>query len=712
MKQVLLRRGQVTVEDVPRPTIAEGFVLVRTAASLVSAGTERSSAEAGRSGLVERAVRRPDAVRRVLTQVAENGLLETIDAVRGRLDEPAPLGYSAAGFVVDAGGGAFKPGDLVACAGAGFSHHAEMIAVPHRLCVPVPGGVSAEDAAFATIGAIALHGVRLANVQVGATVAVIGLGIVGQLCAQIASAAGCRVLAIDRDANRVSMARRLGADSAAPPDEAASAAGALTSGSGVDAVLIAAHTTGNEPIELAGALARDRAPVVVVGAVGMEVPRAVFYRKELPLIVSRSYGPGRYDAGYEIDGHDYPIGYVRWTEERNIAAFLDLIGRGRVKVAPLVTHRFPVTEALSAYDVIAGKSNEPFVGVVLTYAGHETDLPLVVTGDAAPSRSKGRLGAIGAGSFAKSILLPAFKAAGADFVGIASRQGVTAKAAAERFGFRFCTTDERMVLTDDATDAVVIATRHRTHAAQAIAAAHAGKDVFVETPLCVDHEQLAEIERTFSRPGAPRLMVGFNRRFAPLAVRLKAFFDDAGRPPIVAQYRVNAGALASDHWLNDPAEGGRFVGEGCHFIDLLCWLAASRPVSIVGRSQNDRGIDESIVVVLNFENGSLATLSYVVGGDRALEKERLEVHGGGRSAVLDDFRQLHLYHGGKEKTEGGRLRQDKGHKEECRAFLRALAEGAPSPIPLDEVITSTRVTLLARDSAYSQKPIEKPWPTS
>lgn len=716
MKQVIQRKGRFTVEDVPAPTVPPGFVLVRTAASLLSAGTERAVAQAAQMSLVSKALARPELVRQAFERVAQDGLLATIEAVRGQLDEPVAIGYSAAGTVIgydEPGRATFTPGDRVACAGAGFANHAEILCVPRHLCVPVPAGVTIDDAAFGTVGAIALHGVRLAQLEVGATVAVIGLGLLGQLAAQIVSASGCRVLGVDLASDRVALARDLGVDAATTPEEAPDLAAALTGGIGVDAVLITADTPSSDTVALAGAIARDRATVVAVGSVGLNLPRATYYRKELKFLVSRSYGPGRYDPAYELEGHDYPVGYVRWTEHRNIGAFLDLVARGRVRVAPLITHRFPVISAPSAYDVITGKSRERFLGVLLTYPNAADPTPVVRTAQLGATRerasARGRIGVLGAGGFAKSVLLPAFKAADAQLIGIASRQGLSAKACAERFGFDYCATDERRILTDPDIDAVVIATRHREHAAQVVAAAAAGKDVFVEKPLCINESELSDIERAFSQPDAPRLMVGFNRRFAPLAVRLRAFFADTGQP-LVAHYRVNAGRVPPDHWVHDPAEGGRFVGEAGHFIDCLGWLVNARPVTVTASSQVQAGsvMDENIVVTITYESGSVATLSYVVTGDRGLGKERIEVHGAGRSAVLDDFRQLHLYRGGRSSTERHRLRQDKGHRTECLAFVRAIVRGEPSPIPLHDLITTTRLTLMAVESARSQATISVP----
>ena len=714
MKQVLQREGRFRVEEVPAPALQAGFVLVRTHASLVSAGTERAVAQAAQKSLVQRAMERPELVRQVLERVAAEGLSRTIEDVRSRLGEPVPVGYSAAGTVIRAGAAVamFNAGDLVACAGAGYANHAEVLCVPRNLCVAVPAGVTADEASFGTVGAIALHGVRLARLEVGSTVAVIGLGLVGQLAAQIAGASGCRVLGVDLQADRVNLARQLGVDVATAPEHAVEMAASMTGGMGVDAVLIAADTASDDPIELAGTLARDRATVVAVGAVGLNVPRPAYYNKELKLLVSRSCGPGRYDPEYELEGRDYPVGYVRWTENRNLGAFLELVARGRVRVAPLVTHRFPVTSAAEAYEIISGRPPAPFLGVVLTYPD-APDLTQVIqkssVATSVPSVAKGervRVGVLGTGHFAKSVLLPALKAAGVHMAGIVGRQGLSAKVCAERFGFEYFGTDESKMFADQNVDVVVIATRHDRHAPQTLAAAEAGKDVFVEKPLCLTPEDLERIEQAFSRPGAPRLMVGFNRRFAPLARQLKDFFADVSQP-LMINYRINAGAVPADHWTRDAAQGGgRIIGEACHFVDFIGWLVDAVPVTVTARSlaplnHDAPSADESMAIVITYANGSVGTITYVTTGDSAQGKELIEVHGAGRSAALDDFRGLALCRNNRCRTVRHRFAQNKGHRAEWAAFVQAIARGEPSPIPLSQIVATTRITFLARESARS-----------
>jgi len=729
VKQVLqsARSGETTVLDVPVPALTTGFVLVRTAASLVSAGTERTMVEFAGKNLLQKAVARPDLVTQVFDKVRRDGVLATLEAVRTRLDDPTPLGYSAAGTVIGAGAGAdeFKSGDRVACAGAGFANHAEVIAVPRQLCAALPPRVAFEEAAFTTVGAIALHGLRLANVQMGERVAVIGLGLLGQIAAQLAVASGCRVFGVDPIVDRARLAETLGADRSSGPAEAEQAVLEWCEGRGADAVLITADTDTNDTVDLAGRIARDRASVVAVGAVGMDLPRRSYFNKELRFIVSRSYGPGRYDPDYEISGRDYPIGYVRWTEGRNLAAFVEVLARGHVRMSPLITHRFSIEQAPRAYDLITGGTREPFLGVVLTYpqdsaidlaAGRLGSVPptTLATQEApAPPAATGTCGisVLGAGAFARSVLVPQLAATpGTRLVGVASRQGLTAATTARRFGFAYSCTDEAKLVADPASNAVVVATRHNLHAPQALAAGRAGKHVFVEKPLCLSEAELQALEQVFGASGAPILMVGFNRRFAPLAQNLAALFDDVSEP-LVAHYRVNAGTVPLDHWVHDPVVGGgRIVGEACHFVDFLGWLLRGRPVRVSAAAPADgaRYRGDNIVMTIEYDNGAIGTVTYVASGDRHVGKERVEVHGGGRSGVLEDFRRLDLYRRGRRDRRRSWLRQDKGHRAECAAFVNAVLTGSPSPIPLRDLVATTRVTFLALESARTGRSIEVP----
>ncbi len=719
MKAVLQEYGGSgpRVVDVPEPTLQPGGILVRTAVSLLSAGTERTMVELAGESLLGKARQRPDLVRRVVDKARRDGLAATLTAVRDRLDRPVPLGYSSAGTVLEAGteAGDFRPGDRVACAGAGYASHAEVVAVPRNLAVRLPDGVGFEEAAFATVGAIALQGFRLSGATLGETVAVLGLGLVGQLAAQIARAGGCRVLGMDLDPERCRLAGELGLSAVPTAAELSERCRVVTQGRGADAVLVTAATESSEPVALAGEVARDRATVVVVGAVGMEVPRQPYYEKELSLRVSRSYGPGRYDPTYEERGVDYPPGYVRWTENRNLAAFVELLASGAVVVGPLVTHRYPIAEAERAYALLGKGAPEPSLGILLTYpeaapaegrADRATEPAAAVVSPplpaAAVTRPAGpvRFGVLGAGQFASGVLLPALtKMKDVQLASVCTSSGASAHRAAKKFGFGRTTTREEEVLGDPDIEAVLIATRHHLHAPQVVAALRAGKHVFVEKPLCLTAEELAEIEGVYAGVNRDReepllLMVGYNRRFALLTRRLGEFLAPV-EEPLVMHYRINAGYVPADHWIHDPRQGGgRLVGEVCHFVDLLSFLAGRPPARATARAAPNRGRyrDDNLVAILEFPDGSLGTITYVASGDRALAKERLEVHGGGRSAVLENFRRLDLFEDGRRSRHRERFTQDKGHAAELRAFVEAVRDGTAEPLPFADSVSTTRVT--------------------
>jgi predicted dehydrogenase/threonine dehydrogenase-like Zn-dependent dehydrogenase len=714
------RSAEVTVVEVPAPKLLAGCVLVRTAASLVSAGTERASTEFASKNLLQKARMRPDLVREVLSKISRDGLLATASSVRSRLDQPSALGYSSAGTVVAVGEAVtdINPGDRLACAGAGHAVHAEFACVPRLLIARIPSeAVSFDEAAFTTLGAVALHGARNADIKLGDIVAVIGLGLLGQLTVQILKAAGCSVLGMDISDERAQLALRLGADAVSTSASGFQDLCAQHSGRhGADAVLITAQTASNDPVNLAGAVARNRAAVVAVGTVAMDIPRRFFYEKELDFRVSRSYGPGRYDSAYEQKGIDYPIGYVRWTETRNMEAFLKLLADRKLDLPSLVTHRFPIAKAHSAYDLITGKTQDPFLGVLITYPDFADDarqLNVVADGRPTASDKSIRIGLIGAGSFATSTLLPAIKrTGGVEMVVACAANGSHARHAAAKFGFRSCTTDEQEVLNDLAVNTVVIATRHDLHAAQVIAALNSGKRVFCEKPLCLNESELVRIVAAHNGqttdnqtsedqfPSRPLLMVGFNRRFAPLAVRLRKFLQDV-HEPLALHYRVNAGFLPTDHWLNDPLQGGgRILGEVCHFVDFLCFLTNSSAVEVETRSLPNPGqySNDNVVCSLRFADGSQGTISYLANGDKSYSKERIEVFGGGTVAVLEDFRRLELVRGGKKRVFRSALRQDKGHRGEWEAFVTAIRTGAESPIPFHEIINTMRATLALEQS--------------
>ena len=719
MKQVLqdARTGAITVSEVPAPQLLPGCVLVEIAVSLVSAGTERASAEFASKNLLQKAKARPDLVREVLSKVQRDGLVSAMRAVRSRLDQPSIPGYSSAGTIIAVAPEItdLRVGDRVACAGAGYATHAEFANVPRLLIARIPDDtISFEQAAFSTVGAVCMHGVRTAEVKLGDTVAVIGLGLLGQLTVQLLRAAGCNVLGLDILPERARLATQLGAQaSGSSSTEFKELCMRCTHGHGVDAVLITAETPSSDPVNLAGEIARQRAIVLAVGTVGMDIRRKNFYEKELDFRISRSYGPGRYDTAYEQKGRDYPIGYVRWTETRNMDAFLQLLADKKVDLMPLITHRFPVEQASEAYRVISGETRDPFLGVLIHYAeaGKAKVGAPERTFSLSSSTSKPdvvALGVIGAGTFAQGVLLPQLKKLrGASLVGVCTATGVHSKHVAEKFGFRFCTTDEREILQSSEINSVLIATRHHLHATAVIAALEAGKNVFCEKPLCLNEDELRSVIKAYTSDQSRVLMVGFNRRFSPMAVKVKKFFADI-REPLALHYRVNAGFLPPDHWTNDPEQGGgRILGEVCHFVDLLSFLTGAPIVEVQARPLGGtaRYSGDNVIVSLRFENGSEGTISYLANGDRSFSKERVEVFGGGAVAVLEDFRRLELVRDGRSTTETSRLSQDKGHESELITFIDSVRGTSKIPLSFEDTVEATLATLRIQQSIAVGKPL-------
>ena len=717
MKQVLqnLKSGTVTVTDVPAPVARPGFVLVRTAASLISAGTERMTVEAGQRSLIGRAVEQPALVKQVIQKARSDGFVNTFDAVRAKLASLVALGYSAAGKVIEVGEGVtnFRPGDRVACAGVGYASHAEVLSVPKNLCVRLPDGVSFDAAAFSTLGAISLQGVRLAELTLGESVVVIGLGLIGQLTVQLLKTHGCRVFGIDLDQGKIELARKFGADDGcAPDDDAKPRVLAWSRGRGADAVLITAATESNQPVELAGDISRAKGRVVAIGAVGLTLPRQSYYNRELTFKISMSYGPGRYDPEYEERGHDYPFGYVRWTEGRNIEAFLDLLAEGRVDVGSLTTHRFTLDETERAYQLITGELNEPYLGVVLQYDTERELEPRIQlagskTKSAAPARTV-RIGLIGAGNYARAMLLPNFKSAGAEFHAIATASGISARQVGERFGFRDCVSGADEVLASDEINLVVIATRHDSHAELARRSLESGRHVFVEKPLALNDEELDRVIAA-ARQSNGQLMVGFNRRFSPPARAAHEFFKDR-QTPLSINYRVNAGRVPPGHWAHHPSEGGgRIIGEVCHFVDFMQFMTGSLITRVYAESINSRTQEivpeDSVFITLRLADGSNGSIAYLAEGNSALPKERIEIFGAGKSFLIEDFRSVAAYENGREKKT--KLReQDKGQKEEVRAVCAMVLEGKPAAISLEDLANTTRATFRIRDSLRTGLPVE------
>jgi predicted dehydrogenase/threonine dehydrogenase-like Zn-dependent dehydrogenase len=711
MKQVIqnFKSGELYVDEVPLPALSSGMVLVENQFSLISAGTERSTVKTAKANLLGKARQRPDLVAQVLQNIRKEGFQATLEKVRTKLDSLKALGYSTAGVVVGSMDteGRFKPGDRVACAGQDYASHAEVVSIPQNLVARIPDNVSFEEASFTTLGAIALQGVRQAEPQLGESVCVIGLGLLGQITCQLLKANGCRVLGIDMSARLAGLARQLGADEALTRDNAdlKNVVEHFTNGYGFDSVIITAAAPSNDPIELSAEIARKKGRVVVVGAVKMDIPRDPhFYRKELELRMSCSYGPGRYDVRYEEQGLDYPYGYVRWTEQRNMEAFLQLLSQKKLDLNTLITHRFDIDDAATAYDIVMGKVQEPHIGILLHYPANDKKFHTFTPMKSQEGGAALRVGFIGAGSFAQNYLIPPAKQLGASLGTVVTSKGITAKNVATKFGFGKASTDSRDIIEDAGIDTVFIATQHDTHAAYTLESLKAGKRVFVEKPLAISVEGLEEI-RTFYETKGGFLMVGFNRRFSPVAQALKKEFEGVA-DPLVINYRVNAGFIPKEHWTQQAdTGGGRIVGEVCHFIDLLQFFTGSLPVRVFAESigsDNDRvKNDDNVLITIRFQNGSVGTITYTAGGDKAMAKERVELFGGGRAGIIHDFRSGEIFYNNKAKT----LKLDgKGHRQEVEAFLNAAKSGGPSPISFESIYYTTLASFKILDSLSSGLP--------
>lgn len=713
MKQVVqhLRSGTIELEEVPPPALRAPGVLVATACSVLSPGTERAAAELGRSTLLGKALRRPDQVRKVLDSVRREGLWPTMRKVQQRLDVTRTMGYSCAGIVLESRECALPPGARVACAGTDAATHAEINFIPRNLAAAIPDGVSFEGAAFSALGGVALHAMRLGEAGLGDDVAVIGLGLVGLLLAQVLRAAGCRVAGFDLRADRLALARQLGIERAAAArrDALEDALGAWNLARGFDRVFITAAASSAAPVEFAVEAAGNRARIVVVGDVHTDFPRAACYAKELSVVYARSYGPGRYDSAYEEQGVDYPRAYVPWTLGRNLEAFLDLLARKQVDVAPLVTHRLPIEEAARAYEIVTG--GEASLGVVLEYPVAETRPAATIPLRPLELRRPGTIGTgfIGAGSYAAGTLLPTLRThTDVQLVSVVTTRGLSARKAAEQFGFARCSTDPADIFADREIDLVFIASRHDSHAALVQAALEAGKAVFVEKPLCLTEAELASVEDVWRAHPLP-LMVGHNRRFAPATLALKEFFA-AAQPaaPLSIRYHVQAGPLPPDHWLRDPAQGGRILGEVCHFVDWCIDVAGAPPVKIFASLQSaGRGDgqstapDENLHAVLDFPGGTVATLTYEASAHASLPKEIIQVSRGGCTAIVENFSSVELLAAGGRTT---RKFRGKGQPEMLAALLAGMKSGK-APIPMSSWISSARATLKLLESASTGLPV-------
>jgi len=718
MKQIAqnYKSGELAVLDVPAPTCRPGGVLVRSLFSLISTGTEMMKVNEASMSMVGMARARPDQVKKVLDQVQQQGVVTTYKKVMNKLDSYTPLGYSLCGVVTEVGRGAeeFKVGQLVACAGNEQALHAEYNFVPVNLCAPVPDGVAPEQAAFATVAAIAMHGVRRAEPQLGETAVVIGLGLIGQLVVRLLVAAGLQAVGVDPVEARCRLAEKAGAALAGSPDDLdrlTSGLAAITSGRLADHIFLAAGGNTNGPVEAAVKLARDRARIVDIGKMKLDLPWNAYYEKELDVRFSRSYGPGRYDTRYELEGVDYPVGYVRWTERRNLESFLELVARGSLEVASLIDGVFPFAEAAKVYGDLKDGSLKA-VGVLLEYEQPEPGAPkpvtsMVTAGPKAPAvrtgknRAEVRIGFIGAGNYASSMLLPHLASnSRARLAHVATTKSLSAVNAQKKFGFTTASTDTDAIFDDESLDAIFIVTRHATHARLVCRALETGKAVFVEKPLALTREETDAIAEAITTTGNNRLMVGFNRRFAPLLTAMRKDFGGSAATSN-ARYLVNAGKLAADSWyLNEEAEGSRFTGEGGHFIDTLAWWTGSLPAEVYAVRGLEKG---DVQATFQFASGATGTIAYLTGGDSRFPKETVEAVGGGRNARLDNFKSATVWSSsGKSATKAGG--QDKGQRAEMEQFVEAVATGAPMPISVDSLLATTRATIAVGESISSGKP--------
>jgi predicted dehydrogenase len=697
--------GRTIINDVPTPLAGPGQVLIAVQASVISAGTERYVVDLAKKSLLGKARQRPEDVKRILQKIRGEGIGSTLKQLRAKLDEPMTLGYSTAGIVLACGWDVheFKPGDRVAAAGP----HAETIAAGRNLCALIPEGVSFEQAAYTSIASIALQGIRLARVSLGDRVLVIGLGLIGQICIALLKAQGCRVFGVDIDPAKLEIASSMGADAVGlgvPADQVK----AFSSANGVDAVILTTATGDNGPIEFAAESARAKGRIVLVGTAGLNIPRPPFFKKELEFTVSHSLGPGRDEASYEEKGVDYPLSHVRWTAQRNMQTVLETIAAGRLPLERLTTHRFSIDRAPDAYDLISS-GREPHFGIVIMYPAPEVN-PVRKLALKAPAPATGSLGIslIGAGNFARLIMTPILaKASGVEMRGICTARGVNADHTGRKMRFSFATTDANEIWNDPGTNAVFIFTRHDLHATQVIDGLRAGKNVFVEKPLCIKPEELAAIARTVEELGSdcPILMVGFNRRFAPATQRVREFFADI--VPLTIQYRFAPGYVPPDSWTQDmEVGGGRVVGEACHAVDTCSAIARSIPIRIFAESiavPNElETTDDSILITIRHANGSISGISYQARGNKSLPAERVEVFGGGKSAIIDNWSETQLWKDGCRRFRGA---PRKGHEEELRAFLDACRTGI-WPIPWEDLYGTTWASLSAIQSLREGLPVD------
>jgi predicted dehydrogenase/threonine dehydrogenase-like Zn-dependent dehydrogenase len=709
MKQVLqsLKTGEIQLTETPCPNAKAGHLLIRSSASLVSAGTERMLLEFGKANFLDKARQQPDKVKMVIDKIKTDGLMPTIETVRSKLDRPIPMGYCNVGKVMEIGSNisGYSIGDRVASNG----HHAEAVCVSNNLSAKIPDNVSDEEAAFTVIGAIALQGLRLAKPTLGETFVVTGLGLIGLITVQLLKAHGCRVIGIDLDKHKLDLAKEFGAETVdgSNGEDPLEIASLYSRSRGVDGVIITASTKSNEPVHQAAQMCRKRGRIILIGVVGLELSRADFYEKELTFQVSCSYGPGRYDPQYEDKNQDYPAGYVRWTEQRNFEAILDMMSEGRLNVKPLISHRIPFDQAEKAYVVLSEK--EPSLGILLQYPDHiktSNDSIRNKTISVQSHQAKWNqqssnpvIGFIGSGNFALQVLIPAFKETSALFKTLVSNGGPNSAHTGEKFQFQNISTDPDEIFNDEEINTIVIATRHDSHSKFVSQALAAGKHVFVEKPLSIKREDLTKLESEYEEAQltspTPILMIGFNRRFSPHATKIKSLLKNTKEPKSIIM-TVNAGSIEKGNWVHDPeVGGGRIIGEGCHFIDLLRYLVGSPIISVkttgMGQTPSDGIREDKVTFTLGFSDGSFGTVHYLSNGHKSFPKERLEVFCGNKILQLDNFINLKGY-GWPNFNKMSLRHQDKGHQACVEQFIKTINEGSPSPIPFEEIAEVTRVS--------------------
>jgi predicted dehydrogenase len=710
MKQLIqsFKTGELGLFEVPAPVCDKNGALVQTTVSLVSAGTEKMLVDFAKKSMLAKAKDRPDLVKQVVNKMKKEGVKNTLEKVFTKLDSPIPLGYSLAGRVLEVGENmsGVNIGDRVACGGAGYANHSEINYVPKNLMVKIPDEVDDVDASFVTVGAIALQGVRQTEPKLGERIAVMGLGLLGQLTVQLLKANGCKVIGSDIDPDKLELAKKMGADEVCHAGELIDKAQEFSNGYGVDAVIIAASTPSNQPVVDAAEISRMRGRVVFVGLVGMDIPRNDYYKKEIDLRLSMAYGPGRYDPDYEEKGIDYPYDLVRWTEQRNFEAFLGLIQEGKIKPKELLTHEYDFDDAMTAYDLLEGKIQEKYLGIILKY-NQEIDLSehkSIQRSDKLVTAKEVNVGLIGAGNFTKSVILPNLqKVNGFNLVGLCTATGVSAEGTGKKYDFKYMTTDSDEIFKNDEINSVFITTQHHHHAPKVLDALRSKKHCFVEKPLCIYEEELEEINEAYD--GSSIVQVGFNRRFSPMVQKMKQ--EISGQVSI--SYRINAGVIPKDVWIQDrELGGGRIIGEVCHFIDTCSYLIGSKVKSVYATTvtKDNQSIpdEDNVNIILNYENGSTATIGYYAYGDGAMPKEYIEVFASNKSMTMNDFRELTIYSGAKVKKEKS-MNQDKGFVNEFTAFKQAVMSGKEA-IPFDSIYNTTKTTFKILDSIRNKSLVE------